>query len=175
MRMASRTAPPSPAIRMNPGCGPSFRAWCAGSARSSPAARLRRRRARRPSMPADSSAATFVGIVGDQADLRDAQQLEDLGGQLVFAAVGGEAQLDVGFDGIHALILQLVGLQLGHQADAAALLLLVEQDAGAGSRRSCPGPVPVAGGNRSAASRRRRRSGIASECGPAAARRECRP
>ena len=59
----------------------------------------------------------------------DAEKLEHFGGQLVAAAVGGVAQLFVGLDGVHALILQFVGLELGHQADAAALLLLIEQNA----------------------------------------------
>ncbi len=71
-------------------------------------------------------------IVCDEANLGDAEQLEDFSGQLVFAAVGGEAQLDVGFHCVHALILQFVCLQFGHEADAAALLLLVEEDARAG-------------------------------------------
>ena len=38
-------------------------------------------------------------------------------------------ELEVGVDGVEALLLQLVGPQLVQQADAAALLREVEQDA----------------------------------------------
>ena len=74
----------------------------------------------------------LFGVVGDEADGFDAEHLEDLGGQLVLAAVGFVAEFEVGFDGVEALVLEFVGLELGHQADAAAFLVLVEQDAGAG-------------------------------------------
>lgn len=70
-------------------------------------------------------------IIGDEADAGEAEELEDLGGKLVGAAVGGEAELDVGFDGVEALVLQLVGAELGHEADAASFLLLIEENAGA--------------------------------------------
>ena len=73
----------------------------------------------------------FLRIVGDEADAGDAEELEDFGGELVGAAVGGETELDVGFDGVQALVLELVGAELGHEADAAALLLLIEEDADA--------------------------------------------
>lgn len=71
----------------------------------------------------------FLRIIGDEADAGDAEELEGRGGQLVGAAVGGEAELDVGFNGVEALILKLVGAELGHEADAAALLLLIEEQA----------------------------------------------
>ncbi|HMD19584.1 MAG TPA: hypothetical protein VKH40_04655, partial [Alloacidobacterium sp.] len=58
--------------------------------------------------------------------------LQDFGGQLEFAAIGLVAQLDVGFDGVEALVLQFVGFEFCHEADAAAFLLFVEKDAGAG-------------------------------------------
>ena len=73
-------------------------------------------------------------IVGHEAHAGDAEELEDGGRHLVGAAVGGEAELDVGLDGIAALVLELVGAELGHEADAASFLLLVEEDTGAGLR-----------------------------------------
>ena len=76
-------------------------------------------------------AADFVRVVGDEADGRDLEVFEDFGGELEVAVVGFVAQLLVGFDGIGALVLELVGAELGHEADAAAFLLLVEEDAGA--------------------------------------------
>ena len=74
----------------------------------------------------------FFGVVGDEAYLGDAKGIENLGGEFVGTAVGGVSELDVGFDGIEAPVLKLVSPELGHQADAAALLLLVEQNACAG-------------------------------------------
>ena len=43
--------------------------------------------------------------------------------------VGFEPEAFVGLDRIQPLVLQFVSLQLGHQADAAALLLLIDQNA----------------------------------------------
>ena len=74
----------------------------------------------------------FFGVVGDEADGGDAEQGEDGCGRVVLAAVGLEAELEVGLDGVQPLLLQLVGLELGHEADAAALLVLVDEDAAAG-------------------------------------------
>ena len=73
----------------------------------------------------------FFGIVGKQADARDSECFEHLGGQRVVAVVVLEAEAFVGFDGVQSRVLEFVGLQLGHQADAASFLLFVDQDAGA--------------------------------------------
>jgi hypothetical protein len=73
----------------------------------------------------------FFGVVGDQADGGDVELLEDLGGEIEVAIVVAEAEFEVGFDGVAALVLELIGAELGHEADTAALLVLVEQDAGA--------------------------------------------
>jgi len=70
-------------------------------------------------------------LVGDEADGVQLKVFKDGGGKLVVAAVGFVAQLQIGFDGVAAAVLKLVGAKLGHQADAATLLLLVEKDAGA--------------------------------------------
>lgn len=45
-----------------------------------------------------------------------------LGADAVLAGVDGEAELDVGLDGVVALVLQVVGAELLAQADAAALV-----------------------------------------------------
>ena len=71
----------------------------------------------------------FVGIVGDESDLGDAKELEGFGWQFVGATVGGESELDIGFNGVKTVVLQLVSFELGHQTDSTALLLLVEEDA----------------------------------------------
>jgi len=47
------------------------------------------------------------------------------------AAVGFVTQFEVGFDGVEAFVLEFVGAELGHKADATAFLLFVEEDAGA--------------------------------------------
>ena len=54
---------------------------------------------------------------------------QDLRADAVVAQVGRQAELQVGVDGVEALLLQLVGAQLVEQADAAPLLGEVEQHA----------------------------------------------
>ena len=54
---------------------------------------------------------------------------EDLRADAVVAQVGGQAELEVGVDGVEPLLLELVGLELVEQADAAPLLGEVEQHA----------------------------------------------
>ncbi len=78
----------------------------------------------------------LFGVVGHEADRGDAEEFEDFGRKLEVAAVGSVAEFEVGFDGVEALILELVGLQFGHEADAAAFLVFVEQNASAFVRDS---------------------------------------
>jgi hypothetical protein len=73
----------------------------------------------------------FFGVVGDEADGGDVEGLEDFGGEGEASVVVLEAEFEVGFDGVAALVLELVGAELGHEADAAAFLLFIEEDAGA--------------------------------------------
>ena len=73
----------------------------------------------------------FFGIVGDEADGGNVEGLEDFGGQGEAAVVVLEAELEVGFDGVAALVLELVGAEFSHESDAAAFLFFVEEDAGA--------------------------------------------
>ena len=56
---------------------------------------------------------------------------EDLRADAVVAQVDRQAELEVRVDGVEALVLQVVGAQLVQQADPAALLGEVEQDAAA--------------------------------------------
>ena len=71
-------------------------------------------------------------VVRHQAHLAHAEVAQDLAADAVVADVGREAELLVGRDGVVALVLQLVGLQLVDEADAAALLQEVEEHAAAG-------------------------------------------
>ena len=80
-------------------------------------------------IPAVSSAATLSGLLVIRRTLDTPSNFKTSRGQFVFAVVGCEAKFNVGLHGVAPLILQFVGLELGHQADAAPLLLLVEQDA----------------------------------------------
>jgi hypothetical protein len=73
----------------------------------------------------------LFGVVGDETDGGDVEGFEDFGGELEAAVVGAETELLVGFDGVKTLVLELVGAELGHEADAAAFLVFVEKDAGA--------------------------------------------
>ena len=74
----------------------------------------------------------LFGVVGDEADGRNVHCLEDSCGELKMAAVGFITEFEVGFDGVEALVLKFVGAEFCHEADAAAFLLFVEEDAGAG-------------------------------------------
>ncbi len=85
----------------------------------------------------------FFGVVGDEADGGDVELLEDLGGEVEVAVVVAEAELEVGFDGVGAAVLELVGAELGHEADAAAFLVLVEQDARSLARDEPEGEVEL--------------------------------
>jgi hypothetical protein len=82
-------------------------------------------------------------VVRDESDGRDVEGLEDFGRELEAAVVGAEAELLVGFDGVEALILELVSAKFGHEADASAFLVLVEEDAGAGLGDEAEGEVKL--------------------------------
>ena len=73
----------------------------------------------------------LLRIVREKAHLAYAERLENLARQGEVALVSLEAETFVRFDRVEAGILQLIGLQLRHEADASALLLLVNQDASA--------------------------------------------
>ena len=75
----------------------------------------------------------LLGVVGQQADAQEAQLAQHLGGREVDALVGVEAELLVGIDGVETGILELVGAQLVDQADAAAFLREIEQNAATGA------------------------------------------
>src|SRR3954468_11314817 len=70
-------------------------------------------------------------VVREQPHAADAQILEDLHADPVVALVGLEPEALVGLDGVEALVLQLVGADLVGQADAAPLLVEVEEHAAA--------------------------------------------
>ena len=72
---------------------------------------------------------SLLRVVREDADRRQPEVGEDLDADPVLARVGGEAELEVRLDRVEALLLQLVGLQLVQQADAAALLRHVEEHA----------------------------------------------
>ena len=72
----------------------------------------------------------FIGVVGKQAHFADSQRLENLRGQSELTVIGLEAETFVGLDRIESGVLQFVGLQFSHQADTAAFLLFVHQNAG---------------------------------------------
>lgn len=71
----------------------------------------------------------FFGVVGEEFHFGDAEVVEDLGADAVVAGVHGEAEVEVGLEGVHALFLELVGFEFVEQADAAAFLLHVDDDA----------------------------------------------
>ncbi len=83
-------------------------------------------------IPYPSKADDLLGIVREHADLLHAEVHQDLGTDAVVPQVLLESQLDVRLHGVAAVLLQLIGLDLVHQADAPALLMHVDDDALAG-------------------------------------------
>jgi len=71
----------------------------------------------------------FIGIVRQQADARDAQLFQHFGGRVKSRWSALKPRPFVGFKGIEPRILQRIGLQLAIRPNAAAFLLLVNQDA----------------------------------------------
>ena len=71
---------------------------------------------------------SLAGIICEQANTLDAELVQYRGRQAEIPAVGLEAQGVIGLDGVDAGILQLVSLQLCHQANAAALLIFVDHE-----------------------------------------------
>ena len=84
------------------------------------------------SMPKAARPVDLGRVVGQQADRADAEVAQDRRPDAVLPQVDGQAQLEVGVDGVEALVLQLVGPQLVGDADAPALVTAqVHDDAAA--------------------------------------------
>ena len=75
-------------------------------------------------------ASVFFGIVRQEPNLREPKVLKHLDADAVVAAVHLMAERHIGLDRVHALILQVVGLDLLDQSDAAAFLGQIDQHAG---------------------------------------------
>src|SRR3954470_10121447 len=71
----------------------------------------------------------FLRIVGEETKFADAEIEQDLRAEPVIAQVAAEAELRVRLDGIETFLLQLVSVNLRGQADAAAFLAHVNEDA----------------------------------------------
>src|SRR6202012_5429012 len=85
--------------------------------------------------PVAVQADSLGGVVGQQPHRADPEVDQDLGPGAVVACVGGQSELEVGVDGVVAGVLQLIGLQLVHQADAATFMAThVEHHAAAFAR-----------------------------------------
>src|SRR5579884_40907 len=69
------------------------------------------------------------GVVGHKPDLLETQIDHDLRADAIIPQIGLKAEHLVGLHGIGALLLQLIGAQLIDQADAAPLLLQIDQHA----------------------------------------------
>jgi hypothetical protein len=72
--------------------------------------------------------AHFIGIIGEETYSSQAERFQRFRSKFIFAVVGREAELPIGFDGIESLVLELIGFNFVDQADAAALLRQIEHD-----------------------------------------------
>ena len=111
----------------SPGCAPSFPAWFSGSQRSSPAAQLQPKRAPQRQSPQTPSLPPFPGLFVISRTFVTPSSFSTSAGISYPRQSAAKPSSHVRFHCIQALILQLVGFQLRHQANPAALLLLVEQ------------------------------------------------
>ena len=83
-------------------------------------------------MPCRTRASVLSGLLVISRTLWTPRSCEDLRAGAVVAGVGGQAQLQVGVEGVAAALLELVRAQLGQQSDAAALVAAqVDDDAAA--------------------------------------------
>src|SRR5690242_7319212 len=76
----------------------------------------------------------LLRIVGHQTDGIEADHRQHARGDAVQPLVAFEAEPLVRLDGVESLILQAIGAEFVDEADAAALLGEIKQDAAAGSR-----------------------------------------
>src|ERR1700683_316799 len=90
----------------------------------------------------------FVGIVGEQAHVANAEGLQSLGGKFVVARVVGKTEPAIGFDRVQSGVLQLVSSQFVDQANPAAFLRQGEATRRPVPWRFCATKIPVARGNR---------------------------
>jgi hypothetical protein len=74
----------------------------------------------------------FVWVVGEKADGAHAEGFESVGSEFVLARIVGKAELAIGFDGVESGVLEFVGFELVDEADAAAFLGKIEDDASFG-------------------------------------------
>src|SRR3990172_2045388 len=71
----------------------------------------------------------LLGIVCHEPHLSDPEIDKDLRADAIVPQVGLEPELDIRLDRVHALVLELICLELVHQTDTAAFLTHVEDDA----------------------------------------------
>ena len=64
----------------------------------------------------------LLGVVAEQPDRRDAEVAQHVGRGAVLTGVGGQAERQVGVEGVEAVLLQPVGAQLVDEPDASALV-----------------------------------------------------
>src|SRR5688500_280688 len=74
-------------------------------------------------------AANLLGVVRHDADVAQAEGAEDLAADAVVALVGGQTEAQVRVDGVEALLLKRVRVQLVRQTDAATFLAEVDEHA----------------------------------------------
>ena len=81
----------------------------------------------------------FLGVVGHEANCFGTEFFKDSSGYFKLAAVGFVAKFEIRLDGVASVILQFIGAELRHQADAAAFLQLIHQHAAACFADGCKG------------------------------------
>ena len=70
----------------------------------------------------------FIRIVGEQAHALYSKIPQDLCTDVIFPLIPGKTKCQISLQGIHALFLQFIGLQLVDQTDAASFLPHVKEN-----------------------------------------------
>ena len=104
----------------------------------------------RTTTPNPRNSLIFFRIVCDQVDGSDSKFLEHQRRNRVIPFIRLVSKLHVGFNGIEAFILQIVGAKLVREPNAAPLLTEIKDDAPTSVQRSSPWHVRAARRNRSA-------------------------
>src|SRR5215510_5277945 len=87
--------------------------------------------------------AHLAWVIGQQANAWNAKVVEDRGRQAEVPEIRLEPERVIGLDRVDSRVLQLVSLQLGHQADAAPFLILINHQSAALLRDRLHGEVEL--------------------------------
>ena len=109
----------------------------------------------------------FFRIIGHQLERANVEEPKNFYRERIITQVHRMSKSKIGFDCVEPLILQLIGAEFFHQADAATLLMLIDEHSCALLRDCAQRQMKLLIDNRTAGSGRPLPSCIGNECEPA--------